>query len=212
MFRFIRSCGHVQLLAYTPGYPEVMKQFNVCATVALLGLSLYAVGLAFGPVLATPISETKGRRVVYLVTHPLAAIFTLGAGFWNNIESLLVTRFFAAFFWISCVGSRRGYESEYLASNQPCSCYECLSFRTIPGASYWPGSWGFPAQYKGWRWTQWTILFIMLPSYLSALGMKETYKKFILQKRAQKLGIPPPPKMGPSGLAGMRVLNHCHPL
>jgi hypothetical protein len=36
--------------------------------------------------------------------------------------------------------------------------------------------------------------------------MKETYKKIILNKRAKKLGIPPPPKTTPSGLAGIRFL------
>ena len=33
--------------------------------------------------------------------------------------------------------------------------------------------------------------------------MKETYKKIILQQRSKKLGIPPPPKTGPSGLAAV---------
>lgn len=75
-----------------------MKKFNVSSTGALLGLSLYVLGLAFGPILAAPISETKGRRVVYLVSLPLAALFTLGAGFSNNFASLAVTRFFAGFF------------------------------------------------------------------------------------------------------------------
>ena len=83
---------------YTPGYPEVMERFNVSSTVALLGLSLYVLGLAFGPVLAAPISETKGRRVVYLVSLPLGALFVLGAGFSNSFASLAITRFFAGFF------------------------------------------------------------------------------------------------------------------
>ena len=83
---------------YTPGYPDVAKRFNVSPTVALLPLSLYVLGLAFGPVLAAPISETLGRRVVYLVSSPIAALFTLGAGFSNTFAALATTRFFAGFF------------------------------------------------------------------------------------------------------------------
>ena len=83
---------------YTPGYPEVMTKFNVSSSVALLGLSLYVLGLAFGPVLAAPVSETYGRRVVYLVSLPLAAVFTLGAGFSQNAAALMICRFFAGFF------------------------------------------------------------------------------------------------------------------
>lgn len=83
---------------YTPGYPEVMTKFHVSSTVALLGLSFYVLGLAFGPVLAAPISETFGRRVVYLISLPLAALFMLGAGFSQSFASLMICRFFAGFF------------------------------------------------------------------------------------------------------------------
>ena len=73
-------------------------KFNVSSTVALLGLSLYVLGLAFGPVLAAPISETRGRQMVYLVSLPIAALFTLGAGFSQTFASLVICRFFAGFF------------------------------------------------------------------------------------------------------------------
>ena len=95
LFGFVVTFGSS---VYTPGYPQVMKRFNVSSTVALLGLSLYVLGLAFGPVLAAPISETRGRRVVYLVSLPLSALFVLGSGFSNSFAALAITRFFAGFF------------------------------------------------------------------------------------------------------------------
>ena len=95
VFAFIVTFGSS---IYTPGYPEIMARFQVSSVMALLGLSLYVLGLAFGPVLAAPISETFGRRVVYLVSLPLAALFMLGAGFSQNFASLAICRFFAGFF------------------------------------------------------------------------------------------------------------------
>lgn len=102
---------------YTPGYPEVMIRFHVSSTVALLGLSLYVLGLAFGPVLAAPISETFGRRVVYLTTLPLAALFSLGAGLSQNLASLMICRFFAGFFGspVLAVGVSCSYFTQYLS-------------------------------------------------------------------------------------------------
>lgn len=51
---------------------------------------------------------------------------------------------------------------------------------------------------KGWRWTQWDILFVTLAAYLISLPMTETYKKIILKKRAKRQGVDlpkgPPPK------------------
>lgn len=53
-----------------------------------------------------------------------------------------------------------------------------------------PVAGGFVAQYKGWQWTQWCMLFITIAVYIAALPMEETYKPIILKKRALKLGTP----------------------
>jgi Major Facilitator Superfamily len=59
---------------------------------------------------------------------------------------------------------------------------------------------------KGWRWTQWCLLFICIPIWLFSLTTEETYKKIILQKRAKRLGIEPPKAAIPGGLAGIKFL------
>lgn len=76
-----------------------MEQFGVDATVALLPLSFYVLALGLGPVLGAPISETYGRRTVYLISPPLGAIFTVGAGFAPNLAALIILRFFAGMFF-----------------------------------------------------------------------------------------------------------------
>lgn len=62
---------------------------------ALLPLSLYVLALGAGPVLGAPISETYGRHVVYLISAPLGGLFTMGAGFTQNIWTLCILRFLA---------------------------------------------------------------------------------------------------------------------
>lgn len=57
---------------------------------------------------------------------------------------------------------------------------------------------GFVAQYKTWRWTQWSVLFLTLPIYIFILPTSETYKKIILTRRAKRLNLPSPPSLGPS--------------
>lgn len=44
-----------------------------------------------------PLSETVGRYPVYLVSTPLGALFTLGAGFAHNFVTLCFMRFLAGF-------------------------------------------------------------------------------------------------------------------
>ncbi len=83
---------------YTSAISDIMSSFHVSQTVALLPFSLFLVGLAFGPVLAAPLSERFGRTATYLISMPLFALFTLSAGFSSSFASLTVCRFFAGMF------------------------------------------------------------------------------------------------------------------
>ena len=64
----------------------------------MLPLALYNLGLAFGPIVGAPLSETFGRRIVYQTMTPIFALFMLGSGLSNNIASLTICRFFAGVF------------------------------------------------------------------------------------------------------------------
>lgn len=191
---------------YTPAVPEIMQRFKVSSSVALLGLSLYVLGLGFGPILAAPISETKGRRVVYLISLPLSALFTLGAGFSNNFASLVICRFFAGFFGGPTLAVGAGTNVDIWPPVHRAIATSLFILAPFLGPSIGPAVGGFTAQYKGWRWTQWMILFMMIPTYLYSIMYKETYKKIILQNRAKRLGIAPPAKVGPSGFAALRFV------
>ena len=80
---------------YTPAFGAIQNDFHVSSTVSILPLSLYVLALGFGPVLAAPLSETYGRRYVYLISTPVAALLTMGAGFSQNIWTLCILRFLA---------------------------------------------------------------------------------------------------------------------
>lgn len=48
--------------------------------------------------IGAPISETRGRKAVYLLTLPVSLLFTLGAGLAQNLETLLICRFLSGAF------------------------------------------------------------------------------------------------------------------
>lgn len=63
--------------------------------VAILGLSIYTLGIGIGPLVSAPLSEIIGRRPIYLGTLVLLLAFEAGASAAQNIETLLVLRFLA---------------------------------------------------------------------------------------------------------------------
>jgi MFS transporter, DHA1 family, multidrug resistance protein len=100
---------------YSPAHQEVSKEFGVVDEIAILPLSLYNFGMAFGPLIGAPLSETFGRKAVFLTTSPLFAIFTLGAGFSQNAAALIVCRFLAGVFASPAISNASATLVDYTA-------------------------------------------------------------------------------------------------
>ncbi|KAI4131723.1 MAG: hypothetical protein LQ347_002860 [Umbilicaria vellea] len=158
-FAFVVAFGAT---CYTVGIPQVVRKFDVSMTNAILGLSLYLLGIAFAPITTPHLSERFGRSAVYLTSLPIFSLFIVGAGVSQNFATLAVCRFFAGFFGGPCLVLIEG-----------------------------PLVGGFLVAAKGWRWTQWVTLMLALAAYLLGLGMPETYQRSIMRQRAVRLGLPP---------------------
>lgn len=78
-----------------PGEASISRDFSVSAEISVLCISLYILGFALGPVLWAPISELWGRRWGMLPAMAGLALFSIGTATSENIQSILVTRFFA---------------------------------------------------------------------------------------------------------------------
>lgn len=83
---------------YAPGRDQVAKDYHASMIVSVLPISLYNLGMAFGPTIASPLSETFGRRAVYLIVLPLFALFVLGTGFSQSLSAITACRFLAGTF------------------------------------------------------------------------------------------------------------------
>ena len=117
--KLMRHCSTFAISVYAPSVPYVREQFRVSTTVAILPLSLYVLGTAFGPMIAAPLSETLGRRAVYFSCLPVFALFIIGAGFSKSFASLVICRFFAGVFGSPALSVGAGTNADlYTASNR----------------------------------------------------------------------------------------------
>ncbi|KAL2404696.1 Polyamine transporter 4 [Exophiala dermatitidis] len=190
----------------TPSIPEIARHFDVSITAAIVTLTVYVIGLAFGPVISAPLSETYGRRGAYLVFFPSSLFFTLGAGFAKNFGTLVVCRFFAGLLGSGCLAVGAGSNSDIFSPYQRAVSGVLFVMTPFLGPALGPAIGGYVAMKKGWRWTQWLTLFWGALSYAVTIPQKETYKKIILQRRAKKLGLPPAPSPLPPGMSPIKFL------
>jgi MFS family permease len=90
----------------------VSREFGVSHTESLLGLSLFLWALGLGAIIAAPVSEYYGRRIVYLTTVPVFGFFILGSGLAQNFATLIVCRTLAGFFGSAVVSVGGGTNAD----------------------------------------------------------------------------------------------------
>ena len=172
-------------LSQSPGFTSTTTQD------AILPLSMYNLGLAFGPLIGAPLSETYGRKAVFLVTAFAFAAFTLGAGFSENLTQLIVTRFFAGMFASPLVNNASAVildstDSRYRGMSLGIY-YAFPSFGT--GLAPLIGGFIVDSPRLGWRWTQHISVILTVAAFIPVCFTRETYKKVILQRESIRLGL-----------------------
>ena len=93
---------------YAGGIGGVMERFDVSKEVATLGLSLFVLGFALGPLIWAPLSEMYGRQSIFVVSYLAYTAFSVAAACAPNITALLVLRFFASAFGSSSMSNAAG--------------------------------------------------------------------------------------------------------
>ncbi|KAK2777448.1 hypothetical protein FQN52_003158 [Onygenales sp. PD_12] len=170
---------------YTSGANNISEHFGVSHTVSLLGLSLFLWALGLGAIIAAPVSEHYGRRIVYLTTVPVFGFFILGSGLAQNFTTLAVCRFFSGFFGSAVVSVGGGTNADLWPPALAGFVYPFYFVSPFLGPALGPVIGGYVSEAKDFRWLEWVILFMVAFSYLYSIPQSETYKKTILQKRAR---------------------------
>lgn len=94
------------------------NEFNVSSTASALPVSLYTLGLAFGPAIAAPISEMHGRLVVYRVSLATTLCLTIGAAISKAFDTLLVFRSLGGIFSGPCLSAWGALSSDLASSRE----------------------------------------------------------------------------------------------
>jgi MFS family permease len=63
--------------------------FGVSAEVGTLGLSLYVLGLAIGPMSLAPLSEYFGRSPIYITSYGIFLLYLVGTALVKNLGGFL---------------------------------------------------------------------------------------------------------------------------
>ncbi|KAF7729664.1 hypothetical protein EC973_004037 [Apophysomyces ossiformis] len=166
-----------------------MEDFGVSMEVSTLQVSLIVFGFMVGPLLWSPISETIGRKPVYVVALGVYFIFNIPCAVAKNIETLLVCRFFSGFFGSACLTIAGGTISDLFPAKERGNAIAYFAAAPFAGPVLGPivGGW-ISIGTQNWRWIYWVnTIFAGMMWIIVILVMPETYHPILLKKRAKRL-------------------------
>ncbi|KAI2632219.1 MFS general substrate transporter [Hypoxylon sp. NC1633] len=174
--------------AYSGGVAEIMADFHIGQELAILGVSLFVVGFAVGPLLWAPLSEMFGRQILFFVTYGALTAFNAGCAGAQNPQTLMVLRFFAGAFGSSPLTNAGGVIADMFAASQRGQAMAVFAAAPFLGPVIGPVIGGFLGVSGGWRWVMgFLAAFSGILWILGTLLVPETYAPVLLRERAAKL-------------------------
>ncbi|PKS08528.1 hypothetical protein jhhlp_004913 [Lomentospora prolificans] len=174
--------------AYTGGIVDIMKEFHIGTEVATLGVSLFVLGFAIGPLLWAPLSELFGRQLLFFGTYAALTAFNAGCAGANSAATLMVLRFFAGSFGSSPLTNAGGVIADMFPAAQRGLAMSIFAAAPFLGPVLGPITGGFLGAAAGWRWVMGYLAAVSGLFWLvGGLLVPETYAPLLLRKRAAKL-------------------------
>ncbi|KUJ19116.1 MFS general substrate transporter [Mollisia scopiformis] len=169
---------------YSAIYDQIIAEFHSSQEVVTLGLSLFVIGLAGGPMFVSPLSEFYGRRFIYIISMILYFIWNIPCATAQNMQTLLIGRFFDGLCGSAFMSVAAGTVTDLFAPQDIQAPMILFTITPFLGPVLGPLLGGFINSYVSWRWTFYVML--IWTGILSGvlIFVPETYAPVLLSQKA----------------------------
>ena len=88
----------LMLIQFNPSIPVIAEDFSTSESAIVASTTGFLVFLGIGPLILAPLSETFGRRILYLSCFSIFALLQIPIALSPNIECLIIFRSISGFF------------------------------------------------------------------------------------------------------------------
>jgi multidrug resistance protein len=169
---------------FTPGIDEIAKDLD-CSTTAVIGTTTgFVVMLGIGPLLLAPLSETFGRRAIYLVCFSIFTLLQIPAALAPNIGFLIFVRCVAGFFGSVGIANGGGTISDMFVPSERAGVFGWYLLGPLLGPTLGPLFGGIIVQRLGWRWIFWVVTIVCFVNTTAGyFFLRESYTPEILKRK-----------------------------
>ncbi|RVX66009.1 hypothetical protein B0A52_09936 [Exophiala mesophila] len=190
MYSFTTMSASWASSAFSPGTAQVSRDFQVGEQVATLGTSLFLFGFGLGPLLWAPLSEVFGRRNAVMPPMFVSACFLFACGSAKDLQTIMITRFFAGFFSAAPVTNTGGVLSDLFPSSQRGIAIAAYAMAVVLGPAFGPivSSALVVQPSLRWRWTEYfTGIIQLVVLFADIIILDESYPPRLLVYKARRL-------------------------
>lgn len=137
--------------AYSGSIVQVVEAFQCSTEVATLGIVVFVLGFAIGPLFWVPMSELYGRQILFVGTYAALTAFNAGAAGSKNISTLIILRFFAGAFGSSPLTNAGGVIADMFPAKERGLGMSVFAAAPFLGPTIGPIVGGFVGETVGWR-------------------------------------------------------------
>lgn len=187
---FLTFSVYIGSAIYSAGIESVTVTFGVSQVAATLGLTLFVIGYALGPMVWAPMSEIPqiGRNPVYIGTLILFVALQVPTALAVNFGMLMAFRFLTGFIGSPSLATGGASIGDMYTPAKRTYGIAVWGVGAVSGPTLGPVVGGWAAEFKGWKWPIWELMWLsggclaMLIFFLP-----ETSSSNILYRRARRL-------------------------
>ncbi|KXS94027.1 hypothetical protein AC578_1699 [Pseudocercospora eumusae] len=173
---------------YAPASDIIAAEFGTSSMVLLLHQTGYVCMLGIGPLFHAPMSETFGRRIVYLINLCVFTLLQIPVALSPNVESFILLRTLSGFFGSVGVGNGGGSISDMLGLHERAKALGFYMIFPLLAPTIGPFISGLMVDRVDWRWLSWlNMLLAAFTTILCYFFLYETRAVTILQQRQKRL-------------------------
>lgn len=169
---------------------DIVAIYHVGPTVAALGVSLFVLGFAAGPVIWGPLSELYGRKMVLVPSSLGYVCFSFAVATAKDIQTIMICRFFAGFIGAAPLVVVPAAIADMYGAAKRGQAMAIFAMVLFGGPMLAPIFGGFTVKNDalGWRWTSYFSGLIGSLALISiSFFFEETHHPLILVRKAEML-------------------------
>lgn len=173
---------------HAPAIEDIKASFDTSKQVVIAAQAGFVCMLGIGPLFFAPMSETFGRRPIFLGNLAMFTLMQIPSALAPNIESFIVFRTLSGFFGSVGVANGGGTVSDLFRAHERATVLGCYLLAPLLGPTLGPFVGGLISAHTNWRWLFWFQLILSAVVWVICYFLLyETCGPIVLQFKKQKL-------------------------